>query len=90
MHQLAGKRLILVDGKLKTLTSISVWTLLEAEGLGCNLQHYGSMVEARVSEQWSVPLDWSLKAQLVFGKPTGPPREKMFKPLTKRLFVYGR
>lgn len=45
------------------------------------------MVDVRVSGQWSLPLESSLKAQLVFGKPTGPPREKAFEPLDKRLFV---
>lgn len=31
-----------------------VWTLLEAEGLGCNLQHYNPMIDARISEQQNV------------------------------------
>ncbi|RHZ57673.1 uncharacterized protein CDV56_104573 [Aspergillus thermomutatus] len=59
----------------------ALWTLLEAEGLGCNLQHYSPMLDARVAEQWEVPANWSLKAQLVFGKPVGPPGEKIFEPL---------
>ncbi|KAJ5119865.1 hypothetical protein N7448_010534 [Penicillium atrosanguineum] len=69
---------------------LAVWTLLEAEGLGCSLQHYGSLISVQTSEQWSIPIEWSLKAQLVFGKPTGPPREKTFEPLDKRLFVHGK
>ncbi|KAJ5886555.1 uncharacterized protein N7473_009229 [Penicillium subrubescens] len=68
----------------------ALWTLLEAEGLGCNLQHYSPMVDARVAEEWNLPVDWSLKAQLVFGKPTGPPREKTFEPLEKRIFIHGK
>ncbi|KAJ5469639.1 hypothetical protein N7539_009257 [Penicillium diatomitis] len=68
----------------------ALWTLLEAEGLGCNLQHYNPMIDARVSQEWKIPLEWRLKAQLVFGKPTGPPREKKFEPLEKRMFVHGR
>ncbi|EPS26762.1 hypothetical protein PDE_01701 [Penicillium oxalicum 114-2] len=69
----------------------ALWTLLEAEGLGCNLQHYSPLIDARVSQEWSIPIDWSLKAQLVFGQPTGPgPREKAFEPLDKRVLVYGR
>ncbi|KAL4785241.1 Nitroreductase-like protein [Aspergillus varians] len=67
----------------------AVWTLLEAEGLGANLQHYNPMLETRASEEWNIPGDWSLKAQLVFGKPNGPAREKTVEPLEKRLFVYG-
>ncbi|PGH28962.1 hypothetical protein GX50_08291 [[Emmonsia] crescens] len=70
----------------------AAWTLLEAEGLGCNLQHYTPMLDARISKEWNVPPEWSLKAQLVFGKPVGDGglREKTFEPLEKRIFVHGQ
>ncbi|KAB8220964.1 hypothetical protein RU639_001648 [Aspergillus parasiticus] len=68
----------------------ALWTLLEAEGLGCSLQHYNPMFDAHVAEQWKVPADWSLKAQLVFGKPIGGPREKTSEPVNQRLFVHGK
>ncbi|KAE8154440.1 putative fatty acid repression mutant protein [Aspergillus avenaceus] len=69
----------------------ALWTLLEAEGLGCSLQHYNPMLDARIAEEWKVPADWSLKAQLVFGKPVGGPgREKAFEPVEQRQFVYGK
>jgi predicted oxidoreductase (fatty acid repression mutant protein) len=48
------------------------------------------MIDARVAEEWNLPVEWSLKAQLVFGKPTGPPREKTFEPLEKRIFIHGK
>jgi predicted oxidoreductase (fatty acid repression mutant protein) len=48
------------------------------------------MIDARVSEQWNIPLEWSLKSQLVFGKPTGSPREKTFESLEKRVFIHGK
>lgn len=67
-----------------------VWTLLEAEGLGASLQHYNPMIDERVSQEWNVPSEWRLQAQLVFGKSTGPTREKVFEPVEKRLFVYGK
>ncbi|KJK63992.1 Nitroreductase family protein [Aspergillus parasiticus SU-1] len=73
-----------------SLINIAVWTLLEAEGLGCSLQHYNPMFDAHVAEQWKVPADWSLKAQLVFGKPIGGPREKTSEPVNQRLFVHGK
>lgn len=63
--------------------------MLEAEGLGCNLQHYNPMIDARVAEQWNIPTEWSLKAQMVFGKPAGPPREKEFEPVENRVFFHG-
>ncbi|GAM85917.1 hypothetical protein ANO11243_039270 [Dothideomycetidae sp. 11243] len=44
-----------------------LWTAFEAEGLGCNLQHYNPLVDERVIEHYGLDKDLVLKAQLVFG-----------------------
>jgi len=46
-----------------------LWTALEAEGLGANLQHYQVVesVSKKASEIWGVDKDWDMAAQLVFG-----------------------
>ncbi|KAI9837764.1 MAG: hypothetical protein M1819_006698 [Sarea resinae] len=67
-----------------------VWTALEAEGLGANLQHYNPLIDQKIQAEWNVPAEWSLKAQLVFGKPTAAAGEKSFQPLEERLKVYGK
>ncbi|KAI0437261.1 nitroreductase [Xylaria telfairii] len=67
----------------------AVWTMLTAEGLGCNLQHYNPMVNARASEQWNIPATWVLKGQMVFGTPAGPLIEKHVEPAEKRIFTHG-
>jgi predicted oxidoreductase (fatty acid repression mutant protein) len=70
-----------------------VWTALEREGLGCNLQHYNFSANfvRDVAETWNLPKTWSLKSQLVFGKPTaGPDRVKTFNPIDgERLLVFS-
>ena len=66
-----------------------VWTALEAEGLGCNLQHYNPVIDTKVASEWKLPATWQLKAQLVFGKPTGQPAEKAFQVVEERLKVFG-
>lgn len=66
-----------------------MWTALEQEGLGANLQHYNPLIDAKIASTWNVDPTWSLKAQLVFGKPAGEPGEKSFKPLEERVFVHG-
>jgi predicted oxidoreductase (fatty acid repression mutant protein) len=66
----------------------AVWMALVAEGFGCNLQHYSPFIDKSVQEQWNIPSDWSLKAQLVFGKPVGPPREKTVLSLEQRVIVH--
>ena len=44
-----------------------VWTALEAEGCGANLQHYNPLIDERVKAQWGIDQEWKLRAQLVFG-----------------------
>lgn len=46
-----------------------LWTALEAEGFGANLQHYQVVesVSKQASEIWGVDGDWDMAAQLVFG-----------------------
>lgn len=67
-----------------------VWTALEAEGFGANLQHYNPLIDVRIATQYNVPENWLLKAELVFGKPIGGPNpDKEFKPLEERVKVFG-
>ena len=67
-----------------------VWTALELEGLGCNLQHFNFMPEfsEEVSKQWNLPKSWQLKSQLVFGKPEDGlvrKRERTYAPVEDRV-----
>jgi uncharacterized protein len=69
------------------------WTALCVEGLGCNLQHLHPHITPGVHSTWNVPETWKLRAQLVFGKATGPPRggiDKKFAPIEGRTLVYGK
>jgi len=66
-----------------------VWTALEAEGLGANLQHFNFHpgITAEVQSAFDLPEAWKLKAQLVFGKPTEEAKPKTFEPIEKRVLV---
>jgi len=72
-----------------------VWTALELEGLGCNLQHYNFMPEftQEVRQTWGLPDTWDLYSQLVFGQPqTGAlqrSRERTYLPLEDRVKLFG-
>jgi len=66
-----------------------VWTALEKEGMGCNLQHYNPLIDEKVKAEFSVPESWNLISQLVFGKPTGQPGEKSFIDIDERVKVIG-
>ncbi|EXJ83342.1 hypothetical protein A1O1_06963 [Capronia coronata CBS 617.96] len=66
-----------------------LWTALEQEGFGANLQHYSPLIDDKIAAKWGVPGAWSLKAQLVFGTPAGEAGDKAFKPVEERVFVHG-
>ncbi len=65
-----------------------IWSALEAEGLGASLQHYSPLVDEAVREKWHVPAEWQMVAQMPFGKPMLQPREKEFKSLDERVWVF--
>ncbi|PHH81288.1 hypothetical protein CDD82_1119 [Ophiocordyceps australis] len=67
----------------------TMWTALELEGLGANLQHYNPLIDAEVAKTWGLPESWKLNAQLVFGGKGGEPAEKTFEPLESRIKVFG-
>ncbi|KAF2183525.1 Nitroreductase [Zopfia rhizophila CBS 207.26] len=68
-----------------------LWVALEAEGFGANLQHYNPLIDRKAAEHWKFPVEWKLRAQLVFGgKVTDDAGPKDFKEVEgKRLFVHG-
>ncbi|KAI0024520.1 Nitroreductase [Xylariomycetidae sp. FL0641] len=67
----------------------AVWTALEAEGLGANLQHYNPLIDMRVEGEWNVPNTWQLNAQVVFGGRVGEPGPKDFKAVEERFKSFG-
>lgn len=70
-----------------------VWTALEAEGLGCNLQHYHDVIGEELAKTWDIPPTWKPKCQLVFGKPLAGPmvdKEKTFRPVEDCIKIYGQ
>jgi uncharacterized protein len=72
-----------------------VWTALELQGLGCNLQHFNFMPEFAegVVKEWKLPESWKLKAQLVFGEPVDGKlvrkNPRTYAPLEERVKVFG-
>ncbi|PKS11656.1 hypothetical protein jhhlp_001807 [Lomentospora prolificans] len=71
------------------MLQFAIWTALEAEGLGANLQHYNPLIDAKVAETWKVPSTWKLNAQLVFGGRTGEAGPKESKPVSEVFKVHS-
>ncbi|MCD7033579.1 nitroreductase family protein [Metabacillus sp. GX 13764] len=70
------------------MLQFAIWTGLESEGFGASLQHYNPLIDEQVKEEWDVPENWKLIAQMPFGKPTAPPAEKQYQSLESRVKVY--
>lgn len=64
-----------------------VWTALAQEGLGATLQHYNPLIDDEVKQEWNIPGEWKLIAQMPFGKVAAEAGEKAFQPLEDRLKV---
>ncbi len=67
----------------------NVWVALSDVGLGASLQHYTELIENQVRQEWQVPADWKLTAQMPFGMPVAEPSEKAFMPLEHRVKIYA-
>lgn len=71
------------------MEQLLVWTALELEGLGANLQHYNPLIDEKVAAAWKIPATWRLDAQLVFGGKSGEAGPKEFQNIDERVKVYG-
>ncbi|KAK5011546.1 hypothetical protein LTR28_000014 [Elasticomyces elasticus] len=71
-----------------------LWTALEAEGCGCNLQHYHPIVDQKVKGHWNINMEWNLRVQLVFGGVPEGARDKLPEktnlPLEERMIIHGK
>lgn len=66
-----------------------LWTALHAEGMGVNLQHYNPLIDTRLQTEYGIKATYALKAQMVFGRPTGAPKEKTFDSVESRVKWVG-
>jgi predicted oxidoreductase (fatty acid repression mutant protein) len=71
------------------MLQFTLWVALEAEGLGANLQHYNPLVNAKVTETWKLPANWTLNAQIVFGGKTSEAEVKVALPSEETVKVFG-
>ncbi|MEQ6207591.1 nitroreductase family protein [Enterococcus mundtii] len=71
------------------IATANTWVALSEEGLGANLQHYNPVIDEAVVKEWSIPANWKLRAQLVFGSPESPAGEKEYMNDADRFRVFG-
>ena len=68
----------------------AIWTMLTDAGYGASLQHYNPLIDKRVAEQWDIPTEWRLMAEMPFGNPLKSPGPKIqHKPVAERRWIFG-
>lgn len=70
------------------MLQISIWNLLESEGMGASLQHYNPLINDMVQEAFELPKSWRLIAQMPFGIPVTQPNPKEFSDITTRVRIF--
>lgn len=71
------------------LTQANVWTALAEKNIGANLQHYNPVIDEAVAKEWSIPSQWKLRGQLVFGSIEAPAGEKEYMEDSARFLEFN-
>ncbi|WFC97002.1 hypothetical protein MBRA1_003668 [Malassezia brasiliensis] len=64
------------------------WVLLEAEGYGASLQHYGSVTGETLKRFYQLPESYDIQGEMVFGFPETPAGEKEYIPDEERVIMF--
>ena len=72
------------------MLQFAVWSLLEEQGLGVNLQHYNPLIDEEVKATWGLPKAWKLRAEMVYGKKLEEPEERDHQKIDTRVLVFAR
>ncbi|USE84673.1 nitroreductase family protein [Acinetobacter tibetensis] len=70
------------------MAQFATWTALHTEGLGASLQHYNPIVDQQVHNEWDIPQNWKLRAQLVFGSIEAEAKAKTYIENAERFKVF--
>lgn len=53
------------------IASFAVWNALAEAGVGANIQHYNPLIDEKVTNEWNIPSNLVLRAQMPFGEIVG-------------------
>ena len=66
----------------------AVWLVFEVEDIAASLQHYNPLVDQAVKDEWNVPKEWEMVAQMPFGRAAEKPELREFKPFGDIVKIY--
>lgn len=67
------------------MLQMTIWSMLASEGIGASIQHYTELIEERVRQEWKIPAQWKMLAQMPFGVAHDEPGEKSVIPVSERV-----
>ena len=70
------------------MLQFAIWSALADEGIGASLQHYQELIEDWTKEEWKIPKEWSLLAQMPVGIAYDELPEKYIMPVAERVFYH--
>lgn len=65
----------------------AIWTALATKGIGASLQHYNPLVDEMAANEFDIPKNWKLYAQMPFGDVREDAGEKSFHPIEDRFII---
>lgn len=71
------------------IAQFATWTALAEHNIGASLQHYNPIIDEEVAQTFSIPSNWKLRAQLVFGSIEAPSGEKTFMDDAERFKTFA-
>lgn len=45
----------------------SIWTVLAEQNIGASLQHYNPLIDEKIAQEFDIPANWKLRAEMPFG-----------------------
>jgi predicted oxidoreductase (fatty acid repression mutant protein) len=72
------------------MLQLAIWTALEAEGLGVNIQHYNPLIDIEVRTTWKLPVGWTLRAEMVYGQKLASPAPREHQKIEERVLAYTK
>jgi uncharacterized protein len=72
------------------MLQLAIWTALEAEGLGVNIQHYNPLIDLEVRTTWKLPVGWTLRAEMVYGSKLANPEPREHQKIEERVLAYTK
>lgn len=71
------------------IAQYAVWLALGSLNIGASLQHYNPLIDDAVAQNWQVPANWKLRAQMPFGSILGTFEPKSFIDSASQFIVAG-